>query len=61
MNEVAHTGTPILYLGFSFLVVVLLEPKERGGLTLLGIGAIIFVNRWPLLRQAGWTKKTPTP
>lgn len=24
MTEVAHTGTPILYLGFSFLVVVLL-------------------------------------
>ncbi len=24
MNEIAHTGTPVLYLGFSFLVVVLL-------------------------------------
>ncbi|MBC7983425.1 MAG: hypothetical protein H7Y02_06175, partial [Candidatus Obscuribacterales bacterium] len=24
MNEIAHTGTPALYLGFSVLVVVLL-------------------------------------
>ncbi len=24
MNEIAHTGTPLLYVGFSLLVVILL-------------------------------------